>query len=217
MYKIDLHTHSTASPDGGISRLQYQKILHTGQLDYVAVTDHNTISFAHLLHKEFGDRVIIGEEIMTSAGEIIGLYLEEVIEPGLTPLETVKRIKEQNGIVYIPHPFETVRKGIRESVLNELIDYVDLIEVYNGRAFAQNRKTTAAVWSRLHQVTGVASSDAHGPRGIGRTHTQITQTPNRDTILAQLAKATLHIKPPTLPALLYPKYHRLRKKLRRAT
>lgn len=214
MFKIDLHTHSVASPDGGITRQQYQSLLHDGTLDYVAVTDHNTTTFATELHAEFGNRIIIGEEIMTTAGEIIGLYLDKVIDSGLSPLETVKQIKDQGGLVYLPHPFETIRKGLHPTVLSEIIDYVDIVEVFNGRAIRQSTNAQAAVWARLHGIIGAASSDAHGFAGLGRTFTQIENQPTADNLLAQVASGRLAINRPTLRALLYPKYHRVRKKLR---
>lgn len=214
MYKIDLHTHSEISPDGGLTEADYRRILDDTTLHCLAVTDHNSIDFAVELQKKLGEEcIIVGEEIMTSAGEIIGLYLTKRIEPGLTPLETVKQIKEQNGIVYIPHPFETVRKGLHPAILDELIDYVDLIEVCNGRALFQNKGAQAAVWSKLNRKTGVASSDAHGYHGIGRTFTQIQEKPTRDTILEQLAGSIPRTNHPTVRALLYPKYHRLRRKI----
>lgn len=215
MYKVDLHTHSLASPDGGITALQYQKILESGTLDYIAVTDHNRIDFALELHKNLGEPIVVGEEIMTSAGEIIGLYLNKRIKPGLTPLETVKQIKDQNGLVYIPHPFETVRKGVHPSILEELSDYIDIIEVCNGRALLQNRSAQAAVWTKLNYKTGAASSDAHGFHGIGRTYTQVHEKPTRGNLLELLTTGTPRTSPPTVRSLLYPKYHRLRRKLQK--
>ncbi len=216
MYKIDLHTHSVASPDGGISAPQYEKMLHEGVLDCVAITDHNTIDFAMHMYMSLGDHVIVGEEIMTDAGEIIGLYLHRPIAPGLSPLETVQQIKEQGGLVYIPHPFETMRKGLHPRALDELAHQVDIIEIYNGRAFGQNRSAQAAVWAKLNHITGVASSDAHGQWGLGKTYTRVSTVPTRKTLLKLLGEGTPIIAKPTVRGLLYPKYHRIRKKLRRA-
>ncbi len=102
MFKIDLHTHSSASPDGGITPQQYAHVLATNQLDLIAVTDHNRIDTALELHRALGDRIIVGEEIMTTSGEIIGLYLEKPVSAGLSPDETISQIKQQGGIVYIP-------------------------------------------------------------------------------------------------------------------
>lgn len=215
LFKIDLHTHSVVSPDGGISAAQYKKALAAGLIDCVAITDHNRIDFATLLQRELGDSIIIGEEIMTSAGEIVGLFLQTLVQPGLSPLETVKQIKDQGGLVYVPHPFETVRRGLHPQTLEELADFVDMVEVCNGRAFFQNRSEQAVVWARLNHKLGVASSDAHGFKGIGRTYTSVNSMPTRDNLLGLLLNAKPLTDRPGLRALLYPKYHRFRKKVKR--
>lgn len=214
MFKVDLHTHSVASPDGGISADQYAHLLSTGVLDVVAVTDHNRIDFALKLQGELGDRVIVGEEIMTTGGEIIGLFLTEMVQPGLSPLETVRCIKDQGGLVYIPHPFETMRKGLASETLEELQDHLDIIEIVNGRAFMQNRQTKSALFAKLHRVAGAASSDAHGVRGVGKTYTATKDIPTPATLLSLIAQGTCFTGRPSARALLYPRYHRLRKKLK---
>lgn len=211
--KVDLHTHSNASPDGGISAEQYQTALDSGLLDVIAVTDHNQIDFALDLNARLGERIIVGEEIMTAAGEIIGLYLTELVPPGLSPNETIERIKAQGGVVYIPHPFETVRKGIHPSVLEEIADSVDIVEVCNGRAFFQNRSEQAVVWTRLNNKASAASSDAHGHGGLGTTYTSLTEKPSI-TSLVELVQSGVRItERPSVRALLYPKLNRLRKKV----
>jgi predicted metal-dependent phosphoesterase TrpH len=215
MYKIDLHTHSVASPDGGISADQYRAALSSGLVDYVAITDHNRIDFALRLHQEIGSQIIVGEEIMSSGGEIIGLFLTKPVVSGLTPQETMRQIKAQGGLVYIPHPFETVRKGLPSAVLEELYDHIDMVEVCNGRAFLQNRSQQAVVWSRLNNILPIASSDAHGLRGLGKTFTSIDHLPTRENILEQMVNGKLLTERPNLRALLYPRYHRIHKKVRR--
>src|SRR5580658_33632 len=104
MLKIDLHTHSVASPDGGIMADKYRECLELGKLDYIAITDHNSIDFALNLRTEFERKIIVGEEILTSEGEIIGLFLSELVPPNLSPIETIELIKRQGGLVYVPHP-----------------------------------------------------------------------------------------------------------------
>lgn len=209
MYKIDLHTHSVASPDGGITLEQYARALSTGMVDVVAITDHNRIDFATQAQANLGDRIIIGEEIMTTSGEIVGLYLKELIKPGLSPLETVKQIRDQGGLVYIPHPFETIRKGLHPGVLEELIDYLDIIEICNGRAFLQNRSAQTVIWAKLNHITGAASSDAHGIRGLGKTFTQVHDLPTQADLVRILSRGIPVTDRPGLRSLLYPKYHKL--------
>ena len=215
MYKVDLHTHSVASHDGGISAEQYAHALSTNILDVIAVTDHNHIDFALGVQQQLGDRIIVGEEIMTTGGEIIGLYLTKRIKPGLSPLETIKQIKEQGGLVYVPHPFESVRKGLHPAALEELVDYVDIVEVCNGRAFLQNRSAQTVIWAKLNHVIGAASSDAHGIRGLGKTYTRVKKLPAVGDLVEIVANGTPVTERPGVRSLLYPKYHRIRKKLRR--
>lgn len=213
MFKVDLHTHSSASPDGGITPDQYQNALESGVLDVVAITDHNSIDLAVAMQKQLGDKIIVGEEIMTNRGEIIGLFLEERIKPGLSPLDTVRQIKDQKGLVYIPHPFETIRKGMHESALEEIADYIDVVEICNGRAFAQNHGSKAVVWAKLNQKDGAASSDAHGFKGLGKTYSDLSEMPTKENLMSLLDHAVLRTSRPSLRSLLYPKYHRFRKKL----
>ncbi len=215
MFKIDLHTHSTASHDGGISADQYARILSTNVLDVIAVTDHNSIDFAVGLQKMLGDRIIVGEEIMTTGGEIIGLYLTKKIRPGHSPLETIKQIKDQGGLVYVPHPFESVRKGLHPGTMEELVDYLDMVEVCNGRAFLQNRSAQTVIWAKLNHIIGASSSDAHGIRGLGKTYTRVKELPKRDDLVQTIASGTPVTSRPDFRSLLYPKYHKIRKKIKK--
>src|ERR1700690_3423004 len=97
---LDLHTHSILSHDGGVTEADYTTILNHGILDCVAVTDHNQILFAQRLHTRFKNRIIVGEEISTAEGHLIGLFLTRAIAPGLSAEKTAYHIKEQNGLVY---------------------------------------------------------------------------------------------------------------------
>lgn len=215
MIRIDLHTHSTASPDGGITAGEYQRLFDEGVLDFVAITDHNTTELATRLHAELGSKIIVGEEIETRQGEIVGLFLDRPIVAGLDLSEAIKAIKDQGGLVYLPHPFETIRNGISQSDLEGLADQIDIVETYNGRAVAQNKGPEATVWARLHQKPGVASSDAHGFKGVGTAFTIVEKPPTVKNLVAQLAHAKLTMDRPPLHSLLYPKMHRLRRALKR--
>jgi len=213
MYKLDLHTHSTASPDGGLSYNDYREMLASGKLDFIGVTDHNTIEFAHELHKSLGDQIIIGEEITTAEGEIIGLYLQDKIPAGMSVVEAAKAIHDRGGLVYVPHPFETVRKGLSRAALDEITQYVAIVETRNGRAVFQNRSVEAIAWAKEHRVPGAASSDSHGRHGWGRTFSVIAEPPTRDTLAELLRDATHQASFPGLRGVLHPKMNRLRKRL----
>lgn len=215
MYKVDLHTHSIASPDGGLKLADYRRILQRGKLDAVAITDHNTISFAQVAQARLGEKVIIvGEEITTQQGEIVGLYLEEAVPAGLTLDEAIAAIRAQNGLVYVPHPFETVRQGIQQEDLDKIANAVDIVEIFNGRAIFQNRSKMAVAWTAEHQKVGAASSDAHGIVGWGRTCSLLQKVPRRETLVAQLAEAKYRAQSVQL-GVLHPKVNRLYRKFKR--
>lgn len=210
--RIDLHTHSYGSPDGCLTVRDYRAAL--AKLDYIAITDHGTVGAAVQIKKalgEQGDKIIIGEEIKTTDGEIIGLYLQESISEGMTPVDTVEAISRQGGLVYVPHPFETVRSGISENGLAEIIQSVDIIETYNGRAVFQNRGELAAKWAAKHQRVMAASSDAHGRHGWGETYSVINGPPSRD-LLVKLLRTAAYSKKTVGLGILYPKVNRIRKK-----
>ncbi len=215
LYNVDLHTHSTASPDGSLTATHYAQALGQRKLQCIAVTDHNTVDMALRLHERFGDAIIVGEEITTQEGEIIGLYLHETVRPMLALEEAIAAIKRQGGLVYIPHPFETVRKGITEVALDRIAKDVDIIEVHNGRAVFQNRSRDAAVWSAAHAIPGAAGSDSHGVAGWCRTYNQLRAMPARDTLVDLLAGAGYKHASPGVRGVLYPKFNRVRKNWRR--
>jgi len=201
-------------------------MLTEGSLDYIAITDHNSIDFAVQLKAELtvsdrksgthlADRIIIGEEIRTTRGEIIGLYLERTVPKMLSPEETVAAIREQGGLVCIPHPFENVRSGMSAKALELIADDVDMMEVHNGRAVFQNKTKQAHEWVNARGCAGVASSDCHTWSGWGRTYTVLTSAPSRETLVELLHEATYKVGFPGLVAVFAPKSNRLKKRLHR--
>ena len=213
MYKVDLHTHSQASPDGGIRPEQYTQALATEKLDFIAITDHDRIDFALGMQKALGNKIIVGQEITTSEGELIGLYLTKKIEPNQTALKTAHDIHNQGGLVYVPHPFETVRRGITLEALETITELVDIVEVHNGRAVFQNFGPKAAVWAKTHGKTGASSSDAHGYKGLGYSYSIINEPAARGSLVDAVTMTNLAHRRPPLYTLLYPKLNRFGKNL----
>ncbi|HEY8999610.1 MAG TPA: PHP domain-containing protein [Candidatus Saccharimonadales bacterium] len=212
MIAIDLHTHSEGSPDGGLRLRDYARMLASGTLQAIAITDHDDILFAQSVQESLGDQIIVGEEISTREGELIGLFLNERIAPGLSARETVETIKAQNGLVYVPHPFETVRKGISKQTLDGIAKLVDIVEVHNGRAIFQNRGSLAQKWAEENHKATAASSDAHGRRGWGKTFSVITEMPRQSTLVELLKSAELSRGTVGLRGALYPKQNRLKRR-----
>lgn len=211
MHAIDLHTHSYASPDGGLTPDDYRRMLEHGPLQTVAVTDHNTIAAAQTLQAALGGRIIIGEEISTQEGDIIGLYLREAVPAGLPAADAARMIKAQGGLVYVPHPFDRLRASLGGRLLAALEGMIDIAETYNGRMLTRGSNLRAAQWAALHRIPGAASSDAHGWHGWGRTYTVLRQAPTAGTLPGLLAAGTCTVARPLVRAMMYPKYNRARK------
>lgn len=211
-YAIDLHTHSILSYDGGIKPQEYESAIQKGIIDIVAITDHNQIAQALRLQDILGKRIIIGEEIMTSDGEVIGLFLSKNIKAGLSFMETIDLIHNQNGLVYIPHPFDVYRHGIKREVLQKTIQSVDIIEVFNGRAhYFGNADSQNFVYKTKCATT--SSSDAHSLGGLGSAYTLISSIPTKDTLSDLLRHGLMQKKYPPLWTRLAPKVNTLKKLL----
>lgn len=212
-YKIDLHTHSIISHDGGITAEQYQSLLGKNILDCIAITDHNETSFAKLMQKKMGDRIIVGEEITTTEGEVIGLFLTKTIPAGLSVQKTVAAIKEQGGLVYIPHPFETLRKGLQREALEKIIGSIDIVEVFNARGRWRGKSSDAEKFASASDCAKAASSDAHGWYGIGSSFSVVAKVPEQQSLKKVLQNASLQKRYAPLWTYLYPAMNKVKNKL----
>ena len=176
MLKVDLHLHTHFSPDSGApSRSIVDRCVKTG-LNYIAVTDHNTIRGALEVQSIAPFPVIVGEEIRSSGGDIIGLFLEEKVPKWLSPLETVKAIREQGGLVMVPHPFDRFRpSAIKHTALLQILPHVDIIESFNAHDLLMRDNSRAAAFTHEHQLVAAAVSDSHTPLELGHTYMEVPE------------------------------------------
>ncbi|MCH8309732.1 MAG: PHP domain-containing protein [Chloroflexi bacterium] len=194
MLKADFHMHTHFSPDSEMAPERLVRRCKKVGLNCIAVTDHNTTEGAFEVRELADFTVIIGEEVGTSEGEVTGLFLEETIPRGLTPLETAKRIKEQGGLVSLPHPFDRFRREvITRPGLEEVLPYADIVEVFNSRnnMDADNRK--AYEFAQEHGLLTSGVSDAHTTFELGRTYVEMPDfdgTP--EGFKVALAQGTIH-------------------------
>lgn len=145
-------------------------------LNCIAVTDHNTIEGALAVQRIAPFTVIVGEEVFSSSGEIIGLFLNETVPRGLSPMETVERIKSQGGLVSIPHPFDRFRRGvISPEALETVLPYTDIMEVFNSRNNLIDYDRKAQDYARQHGLLGSGGSDAHTAMELGRTYVEMPE------------------------------------------
>jgi hypothetical protein len=161
-------------------------------IECVGITDHNTIEGALKLKEEVSIRVIVGEEIKTEHGEIIGLFLKNEVPSGLSILETIEMIKEQGGLVYIPHPFDNFRKAtIDITVLEKIIDKIDVIEVFNSRTLFNQANEIALKFAKEHNIIPAVGSDAHTKHEIGNSYIEMEDFSTKEEFLKSLKNARL--------------------------
>ena len=191
--RLDLHVHSHYSADCLVPLEQLVSAARRAGLDGIALTDHNELAGALRLASMVDDgfRVIPGEEIATSEGEIIGLFLSQRIPPGLSPRETIARIKDQGGLVYIPHPVARgVPPRLRWRALVDLLPEVDILEGFNSRVPLVRDDHRARALAIAHGKAIGAGSDAHFPFEYGRGWVEIEDFRSPEEFLANLRRGT---------------------------
>jgi len=137
-------------------------------VDRLVVTDHNTIRGALAAQRLDPTRVIVGEEILTTRGEILAAFVQEEVPPHLSPAETIRRLRAQNAWISVSHPFDTARHGWQLPDLLEIAPLVDAVEVFNARCLSPRLNILAAQFAREHNLAGTAGSDAHLALEVGR-------------------------------------------------
>ena len=217
--KLDMHTHSEYSPDSRTPIETQAKALIAAGIDVVCATDHNTIEGAlRLRDLATSLRVIVGEEVTTRDGEIIGLFLEKPIPIGLSGEETISRIHDQGGVVSVPHPFSRNRlRHIRRDALERLWQQIDCIEVFNAReAFAADN-LRAAAFAKERNIPGAVGSDAHRTSEIGRAWLEIDEFTDQHSFIEAVRNGAVHGRLIGSAIHLATRYDVFRKWLRRRT
>lgn len=198
---IDLHCHTRASFDSLASPESVVRAAVSRGLTHLAITDHDRIDGA-LEAREIASRtgagepgrlvVIVGEEIRTADGDLIALFLDRAVQPGMSASETVAAVREQGGLAGIPHPFDRFRGTVvRSAGMREIVPLVDWIETHNARLVGRGNEQ-AAEFATEHGLPGVAVSDAHTVLEVGVAYTVLAGDPSTaDGLRAALGTAEL--------------------------
>jgi predicted metal-dependent phosphoesterase TrpH len=170
MLHVEFHCHTHASKDSLIRPKDLVATTRRKGIDRLIVTDHNTITGAREAQELDPELVIVGEEIMTTRGEILAAFVAEEVPARLSPAETIQRLKGQGAFISVSHPFDTRRAGHwEEQDLLEILPLVDAIEVYNSRCMFPWFNRTARQFAEKHDVPGTVGSDAHALFEVGRS------------------------------------------------
>jgi predicted metal-dependent phosphoesterase TrpH len=192
---IELHCHTSASFDSLANPGAVARAALSRGLTHLAVTDHDRIDAALRLRDAAPDglTVIVGEEVKSADGDLIALFLREVVPPGLSAVETIAAVREQGGLVGVPHPFDGLRGFGRKSgtTLESIADKVDWVEAYNSRVIGGSANQKAAEFAREHGLPGVSASDSHTVMEVAVTYNIVEGDPGTpEGLLASLTGVT---------------------------
>ena len=190
--KTEFHCHTVYSADSLLSPEKLVKACTRKGIDRVIVTDHNTIGGALIAQQIDPERVIVGEEILTSQGELLAAFVQEEIPPGLTPQETISRLREQGAFISVSHPFDRMRKGHWKSEhLLEILPRVDAIETFNSRCMFPHFNWKAEQFAVEHNTLRTVGSDAHTALELGRGSMLLEPFTDTDSLRSSLETAII--------------------------
>lgn len=212
---VEFHCHTIYSKD---SLTRPQALVETCRrkgIDRVIVTDHNTIAGARAAHVLDPERVIVGEEIMTTNGELLAAFVTEEIPQGLTPKETIRRLKEQGAFISVSHPFDRWRSGAwQEADLLEILPEVDAIEVYNSRCMLPQFNLEARQFAEKHRLAGTVGSDAHATFELGQSLMELAPFDGPQGLRSVIRSGIQKVKPSPAWVRLTSRYAVLYKKVK---
>jgi predicted metal-dependent phosphoesterase TrpH len=191
--RVDMHSHTMWSGDSTTTPDEVEAAVVDSGIDVLCITDHNAIAGAVELAERLPCRVIVGEELRTQLGEIIGLFLTERIPFGVSPADAARRIRDQGGIVYIPHPFDPMRANLRADIIDDLVaeGLVDAIEAKNGKTSLEHLNRHAAEYAAQHGLLAGGGSDAHVPDALGAVYVEMPDFDSPDEFKVSLAQGQI--------------------------
>jgi len=189
--RVDMHSHTMWSGDSTTTPDEVEQAVAESGIDVLCITDHHAVKGATQLASSLRCRVIVGEELKTHAGEIIGLFLRDHIPFGASPRAAAEAIRDQGGVVYVPHPFDPMRRHLSRSALDDLVGagLVDAVEVINAKTSLRSLNDEAAAYAAERGLLAGAGSDAHVPDALGAAYVEMPDFDGPTSFLASLAEA----------------------------
>jgi predicted metal-dependent phosphoesterase TrpH len=195
MVKAEFHCHTCYSKDSQVTIQDLIDICQRKGIQRLVVTDHNTIEGALEAHALYPGMFIVGEEIMTTQGELLGFFMKESIPRGLSPLETINILRSQGAFISVSHPFDAFRRGRWEPEnLIKIVPYLDAIEIFNSRCMFSRFNTRAKEFAQQHHLLGTVGSDSHHIREVGTATLTLPDFIDAASLKTSLALAQPHLK-----------------------
>lgn len=192
---LEFHCHTHVSKDSLVRPADLVATSRRKGIDRLVITDHNSIAGARAAQLLDPELVIVGEEIMTTRGEILAAFVEEEIPPFLTPERTISLLKEQGAFISVSHPFDEMRAGgWKKKDLLDIVPFIDAIEVYNSRCMLPRFNRRAQEFAEKYNLVGTVGSDAHTAFEVGRSLLLLEQFEGPDEMRKVIRQAKFRVK-----------------------
>ncbi|MFW5713258.1 MAG: PHP domain-containing protein [Brevefilum sp.] len=188
--RVELHAHTRASKDSLVRPARLIDHCKKNGIGRIAITDHNEIKGALEAKNMAPNMVIVGEEIETTQGELIGYFMQEWVPPGLPPLAAIERLRAQGAVISVAHPFDTVRsKHWLEEDLLAIVSEIDAIEVFNARCLNNKPNQRAEVFAKEYGLLATVGSDAHSLWEVGMASLRLPDFDDSEGFLKALSNS----------------------------
>lgn len=192
LLKADLHIHTKYSMDCDTTLESIIARCQELGVNCIAVADHGTIEGAVRMQQIAPFRVVIAEEVFTDQGEIMGMFLKGSIPSRQPLMDVISQIKSQGGLVSVQHPFDTgLRRGVGKKVIEEIREYIDVVEVFNARSPLSQFSRKARLFAEKHNLPQSAGSDAHTPSEIGNAYIEMPEFTDKESFLESLRQGKI--------------------------
>jgi len=198
MLTADLHIHSEASYDCDTTVEEILEAAVEAELDVVAVTDHDEIDASHEAVEDapdYGLTAIPGVEVSTSDGHLLALGVDERPPAGEPVEKSIEKVREQDGLAAIPHPFQRLRNGVGA------VRDCDAVETYNSRLLTGFANWRALRFARANELPQLGGSDAHIAQMVGQTYTEIDAEPDSESVLRAVREGRTEVHGKRTPLL----------------
>jgi len=191
LIRAEFHCHTVYSPDSLVELGALLKDCDERGIDKIAITDHGSMQGALKAHQMAPERVIVAEEIATFEGEILGYFMTEEIPQGLPAVEVVRHLRGQGAFISLAHPFDPHRSWWTEKTLDQILPYVDGLEVFNARCLREEYNQAAYEFALEHGKALMAGSDAHTLKELGRATMTMPRFDDAEGLRAAAREATI--------------------------
>ena len=213
-FRTEFHCHTIYSKDSLVRPADLVAACRRKGINRVIISDHNAIAGALEAQTINPELVIVGEEIMTTQGEILAAFVKEEIPAGLTPQETIRRLREQGAFISVSHPFDHTRSGHwQEADLLEILPLLDAIETFNARCLLPSMNRKAAEFAERHGISSTVGSDAHTLWELGRATLTLPNFNSASELRAVIRQGIPNLRSTGIHARLASRYAVLSKKL----